>query len=66
MAVSQEEGGGKEACILVRGNNIDKDRVKRDYSMKVKNGKACKFGKRHLYGEVAEGEIFETGRCVPC
>lgn len=36
------------------------------YSMKVKNGKACKFGKWHLYGEVAEGEIFKTGRCISC
>lgn len=65
MAVSQEEGGGKEASILVRGNSIYKDRVKRDYNM-VKNGKACKFGHRHLYREVVEGDIFETGRCVSC
>lgn len=32
--------------------------------MKLKNGKTCKVGKQHLYGEVAAGEFFETGMYV--
>lgn len=61
QAVSQE-ADGKEACIPERESNTDKDRVKKNYSMKVESRKVCKFGKQHLFGEAADNEIAETGR----